>query len=389
MKPHKSTIAISHERRRFLRFAAGGALSMPVLLRETAARGQETSAPSQSPVPSMHDRLKADAAAAPLRMQFRGRTADDCRVWQHEFRVKLLELLKNPQPPSKWTVVREVEVRNEDHIREELLLQSDGMPTVPLHVLRPTGSPGPWPVVLCVHGHGPFGHDPVAGKDDDAAVAKAMAESNYDYARQLVREGFITAAPCLTPFGRRLGDRAAYGNQDPCAVTFIRMQLLGRVLMGENLRDLLWTLDYLQSRSDVKKDRVGCVGLSYGGRMTMLTAGADERVRVAVVSGALNVMQERIAGHYSCGAQVIPGLLQFGDIPEIGSLIAPRPCLWEVGSQDKLIDPSWAEAALERMRRAYQAFRAVPELRVDRFDGGHRWNGQEAIALLRAVLHRT
>ena len=164
------------------------------------------------------------------------------------------------------------------------------------------------------------------------------------------------------------------------------MQLLGRVLMGENLRDLLWTVNYLQTRPDAKKDQLGCVGLSYGGRMTMLLAAADERIRVAVVSGALNVMQERIAGHYSCGAQVIPGLLQFGDVPEIGSLIAPRPCIWEVGSQDKLIDAQWADVALERMRRAFKACGAEKNLRVDRFDGGHRWNGKEALPLLRGTL---
>ena len=53
---------------------------------------------------------------------------------------------------------------------------------------------------------------------------------------------------------------------------------------------------------------------------------------------------------YGCGAQVIPGLLRHGDVPEIASLIAPRPCLWEVGSRDDLIAPDWAEKALHRQR---------------------------------------
>jgi len=39
----------------------------------------------------------------------------------------------------------------------------------------------------------------------------------------------------------------------------------------------------------------------------------------------------------SAGAQVIPGLLNYGDVPEIASLIAPRPCLWEVGRNDNLM----------------------------------------------------
>jgi hypothetical protein len=107
---------------------------------------------------------------------------------------------------------------------------------------------------------------------------------------------------------------------------------------------------------------------------------------VAVISGALNMMQERIETHYSCGAQVIPGLLQSGDVPEIGSLIAPRYCLWEVGSRDRLISPMWAKTALERLTRAYRAAGVEDHLQVDRFEGGHEWSGRLAYPLLKKVL---
>ena len=135
----------------------------------------------------------------------------------------------------------------------------------------------------------------------------------------------------MTPFGRRLGNREAYGQQDPCAVTFVRLQVLGKVLIAENLRDCLWAVELLARHEQVNASRLGCVGLSYGGRMTMLASALEPRIQVAIVSGALNLLQERIGGRYSCGAQVIPGLLQHGDVPEIASLIAPRPCLWEAG----------------------------------------------------------
>ena len=96
-------------------------------------------------------------------------------------------------------------------------------------------------------------------------------------------------------------------------------------------------------------------------------------------------MPERIGGRSTCGAQAIPGLLQYGDVPEIGSLIAPRPCVWEVGASDKLISPRWADEALARMCRAYRALGAEDALRVDRFEGGHRWNGAVAYPLLEKV----
>jgi pimeloyl-ACP methyl ester carboxylesterase len=265
-----------------------------------------------------------------------------------------------------------------------LLLTADGHPPLPVYLLLPKGAKGKRPAILALHGHGAHGHHPVAGRDDLPGVADAIKNSNYDYGRQLVKEGYVVAVPCLTPFGDRLGKSA--GKTDACADTFIRMSLLGKTLMAENLRDCLWSIDLLAGRAEVDPDRIGCVGLSYGGRMTMLTAALEPRVKVCVISGALNMMQERISKPYSCGAQIIPGLLQYGDVPEIASLIAPRVCVWEVGSQDKLIDPIWADEILLRQRRAYKALDAFAKLSVDRFEGGHVWHGKGASIVLKRVL---
>jgi pimeloyl-ACP methyl ester carboxylesterase len=239
--------------------------------------------------------------------------------------------------------------------------------------------------VLALHGHGQFGHHPVAGRDDLPGVEKAIASANYDYGRQLALRGYLVACPCFTPFGDRLGSRQAFKQRDPCEDTFLRLLALGRVLMAENLRDALWALNHLLQHEQADAERIGCVGLSYGGRMTMLTAALEPRIRVAVISGALNVMQERLAQPYSCGAQIIPGLLQFGDVPEIGALIAPRHAVWEVGSRDGLIKPQWADEAITRMRHAYHALQADERLIVDRFEGGHQWHGVVACDVLAKV----
>jgi pimeloyl-ACP methyl ester carboxylesterase len=164
------------------------------------------------------------------------------------------------------------------------------------------------------------------------------------------------------------------------------MQLLGKLLIAENLRDCLWALEALARHPRVDARRLGCVGLSYGGRMAMLTAALEPRVRAAVISGALNVMQERVGHRYSCGAQVIPGLLEHGDVPEIGALIAPRLAVWEAGTRDTLIDPKWAEEALGRMRPAYAALGARDRLVVDRFEGSHVWSGRLAYPQLEKAL---
>jgi dienelactone hydrolase len=362
-------------RREFLALAAGGLLG-----------ARSAAAEPETPLP-VDDAIRGLAEAAPLRLQFRGHTADECRRWQAEFADKLRELLGPFQPPKTWKVVEERTVVLADHRRRELVLHAEGHPPLPVYLLLPDGKADrPRPGVLALHGHGPLGADAVVGRELTPGIDAAVRGSNYDYGRQLVRRGYVVAAPCLTPFGRRLGDAEAYGKQDACAVTFVRLQLLGKLLIAENLRDALWALELLAGHEAVDARRLGCVGLSYGGRMTTLTAALEPRVRVAVISGALNCLQERIAGRWACGAQVIPGLLRYGDVPEIGSLIAPRPCLWEVGSRDTLHPAAWVERALERLGRAYTALGARDRLQVDRFDGGHRWHGELAYRLLDQVL---
>ena len=338
-------------------------------------------------LPTVDEEIRRALDAAPLKMIFRGRTPDELTSWQHDFSAELRKRIGPHTPPAKWTVKTLSTRELADHTREELLLESDGVPSLPLYVLWPKGAQGRLPIVLCLHGHGPFGHDAVAGVDDTPELQRAIKGSNYDYARQLVREGYITVAPCLTPFGRRLDAKHHNERFDACATEFIRLAMLGRTLVGENLRDAMWALDYASARPDARADRIGCVGLSYGGRMTMVVTALDPRVRVAVISGALNVFQERVQGAgYSCGAQTIPGLLEIGDTPEIGSLIAPRPAIWEAGSKDALMVPGWLEKASARMLLAYEAAGKPKNFQVHRPDGGHAWNGETAIPLLAEVL---
>ncbi|MBT4867406.1 MAG: hypothetical protein HON53_20065, partial [Planctomycetaceae bacterium] len=236
-----------------------------------------------------------------------------------------------------------------------------------------------------VHGHGAHGNHPIVGRTDLEGVADSIKTAHYDYGLQFVRRGYAVAAPCMTPFGRRLA-KSRSGGTDPCAVAFVRMQALGQLPMAANLRDLSWSIDLLQSRPEVASGRIGCAGLSYGGRMTMLATAMDRRIKVACVSGALNLLQERIMGRYSCGSQIIPGLLKYGDYSEIGSLIAPRPAVWEVGAKDGLITQSWADLFKERLRSAYAAFGKPKNLQFDHYDGGHRWNGELAYPLFDEVL---
>lgn len=331
--------------------------------------------------------LAAAMPQAKLSMLFKGKSAAEFNAWEKAFRAKLNSLLGDSAPPSKWETGVEDKTELDDHTRHALLLKADGVPSLPVYLLVPKGlsNSAQAPGVLCVHGHGDHGNDAIVGRRDIKGIEDSIAKANHDYGLQFVRRGYVVAAPCMIPFGRRV-NRKAYGGNDPCAVTFVRMQALGKLPITENLRDLRWSLSLLQAQTNVAPDRLGCAGLSYGGRMTMMAAAVDHRIKVASVSGALNLLQERMTLRHSCGSQMIPGLLNFGDYSEIGSIIAPRPCVWETGSTDSLIVPEWDEIFRDRLRRAYAAAGAEENLHFDRFEGGHQWSGRVAFPLFDKIL---
>lgn len=339
------------------------------------------------PASLVNDDIARAMAEVKLSMLFDGLSAEACREWQAAFRQQLDELLGDSSPPMEWNAHEEARAEFDDHTRLSLLLQADGVPSVPVYLLLPRGlkEDERAPAVLCVHGHGPTGNDAIVGRRDLERVTESIEKHNYDYGLQFVRRGYVVAAPCLIPFGRRV-DRQSYGGNDPCAVTFVRMQALGQLPVTANIRDLRWSIDLLQSRPEVDADRIGCAGLSYGGRMTMMVSALDERIRVAAVSGALNLLQERMTQRHSCGSQMIPRLLKYGDYSEIGSLIAPRPCVWETGSDDPLIVSPWDNLFRDRLRRAYRSLGAADQLHFDRFEGWHVWNGKVAFPLFDDVL---
>lgn len=346
------------------------------------------SAASAASAQTVHDEIREMAAGSPLAMRFQGKTAAEARGWQSAFRARLDALLGSYAPPQRFQTEQVREVDCGGYRRHELLLRARGHRDLPVHLLVPKGASRGQPGILALHGHGGFAHDSVAGIGETPEREAEIADARYDYGRQLALRGYVVAAPCFTPFGPRLGRRQEYRGEDPCAVTFVRMQLFGRILLSENLRDALWALELLSSHELVDAERLGCVGFSLGGRMTMMAASVSPRIKAAVISGALNVLQERVMGRYSCGAQIIPGLLLYGDVPEIAALIAPRPCLWEVGRKDPLMVKDWIDPALERMRPVWKALGAPANLAIDSFDGAHRWNGDLAYPLLEQALRR-
>lgn len=316
----------------------------------------------------------------PRSHSFNASTLEEVEAWKHDFSSRLRECL-GPFPEPCELDPETIEVVDEgSYWREKVIFNSELDMAVVAYVLVPKDvrDGERRPAILACHGHG-NGKDDVCGIDHgERGRVEGITNLNYDYARQLVMRGYVVVAPDWRGFGeRKLG--GSLPPRDSCNVLFIKGMLLGANLLTLNVWDAMQSVTYLQSRLDVDPDRIGCVGLSYGGTMTLFASALDERIRCAVVSCYLNTFESYALGLANfCGAQTPAGLLQYGEMSDVASLIAPRPLLAESGIRDGGFPIDDSRKAATAVRHSYAVAGVPKRFDVDEFDAGHRWSGRKA-----------
>lgn len=195
-----------------------------------------------------------------------GTTAEEYAAWKALALPRLLALLGDFPAPVEPRAEVECAVEEDGLIRERVVFDSEEGMSVPCVLLRPrnTAEDRGGAAILCCHGHGAFGKDPVAGVRATPAHEADIARHRYDYAARLAREGFVTLAPDLRGFGERKDGLDPFPGRDRCNVNFIKGALLGLYLLTLNIWDMKCCVDYLQSRPEVDPGRIGMMGLSLG-----------------------------------------------------------------------------------------------------------------------------
>lgn len=313
---------------------------------------------------------------------------DAFHSWRERAHARLLEMLGPPPEP----VPLELEtLESEDagtYRRDRIVFDVEATMSVPAYLLVPHARTAPGPAILAAHGHGAGKSDACDIDDGDPARRAVIDEQRADYAHQLAARGYVVLAPDLRCFG----DRADWQPEDHyhCDVNLVHAVMAGRNPLAQNLWDLGRALDVLGEHPLVDQNRLGMVGLSYGGTVTLFLAALDPRIVAAVVSGYFSSWKASHRMPWNmCGSQVLPGILGALEHVDLGAMIAPRPLLIESGSDDDLFPVAIATQELSTLACVYEALGAADRLEHDAFQGGHRWNGTRAYPFLdRHLGHR-
>jgi dienelactone hydrolase len=161
------------------------------------------------------------------------------------------------------------------------------------------------------------------------------------------------------------------------------LNMLGHTLIGLRYWDLLRALDLLQSLPAVSRGRIGVMGLSLGGEMTMFVSALQTRVRAAVVCGYLTSHRSTFLDRPHCTCGHLRDLAKHFEHADIAALIAPRPLFLDAGRKDGSFPYQDAQAIVRQLRPVYRLFgRPRSHLGIEVHDGGHEIAGKESIPWL-------
>jgi pimeloyl-ACP methyl ester carboxylesterase len=216
---------------------------------------------------------------------------------------------------------------------------------------------GPFPGVLCVHGHWQ------GARRDPVVQSRCIG---------LAKLGFF--ALTLDAWGA--GERGTRPGQNEYHGGLLGASLwpAGTPLHGLQLWDNVRALDYLQSRPEVLPDRLGCTGASGGGNQTTYLSAFDERVKCAVPVCSVGTFRSYM-DVACCVDEVLLGALTFAEEGDLLGCVAPRALMVISASRDSFhFGPQAAAEALERARPVFELHGAGERLRHTVFDSGHDYS---------------
>jgi dienelactone hydrolase len=268
-------------------------------------------------------------------------------------------------------------------IAEEISFAAEAGQRVPTLLIKRSES-SRQPVVIVLHGTG-------GSKEGMAARL-----------RDLAAKGFVAVAIDGRYHGERAGPSS--GGMSPYLAAILRTYRTGREhpFLYDTVWDVMRLIDYLETRPDVDRSRIGLTGISKGGMETYLAAAVDPRIAVAVPmigvqsfrwaldhgawdSRAWTLREAVDAAAKDAGTgvgapfmrrfydKVAPGVYGEFDGPSMLPLSAPRPLLVINGDSDPRTPIGGVRACMAAAEQAYKAQGASDRLVLHlQPDAGHQ-----------------
>jgi len=213
------------------------------------------------------------------------------------------------------------------------------------------------PAILQVHGHWK------GAKQDPVVQSRCIGAAKL---------GFVVL--CVDAFGageRGVGTALGEYHGDMTAATLLP---LGLPLSGLQVYENMRAVDYLETRPEVDKEKIGITGASGGGNQTMYAGAWDKRFRCVVPVCSVGTYQSYL-GQACCMCEVVPGALKFIEEWGVLALTAPRPLMVVNATKDAIqFSVGEAKKSLALTAPVYKLLGKPDNLHHAVFEGPHDYS---------------
>jgi dienelactone hydrolase len=303
---------------------------------------------------------------------------EDVKTWQRRLRRKLRQLV-GPFPQQK-TDLNVRHLWKQEHkfgTIEKVVFTSEPFADVPAYVCLPHGASGKSPFMICLQGHTTGMHNSIAVEQKNEKQPLKVP-GDRDFAIGCLKRG--VGALCLEQrsFGERCERHQQVISPHGCHDAAMRSFHLGSTLIGERVYDVDRAIDYLYTRDDVDTKRIGVMGNSGGGTISIYAAALLRRVCLAVPSCSFCTFAASILSIYHCADNYVPGLYRYADMADVMGLFAPKPVIVVAGLKDGIFPINGVRKAFTHLKRIYKAAGYADRCHLVIGKSGHRFYAKES-----------
>ena len=283
--------------------------------------------------------------------------------WQRAARAKLKQLIGIDRIAAQVSGHRpavhlEQESRVDGHLRQLGRIETEPGIHLPFWILRPIGSENKkLPVVICAHGHDEDGWNTYAGVFKDKQHQTTTENKQGNPGVQAVRRGYIAIVPATRGLAKSnsISDLNGRHGKRACRAQLMHCLLAGRTAIGERVWDTTCLLDWIASDlAGADATRIGMLGNSGGGVLTVYVAALDERIAVAHPSCSLTSYTDQSGYIFHCDCCMIPRIqADLADMPDVAALTIPRTLVVVHGAKDGLHSQKVVNQAMQRLADIY------------------------------------
>ncbi|MCS1410140.1 MAG: hypothetical protein M2R45_03329 [Verrucomicrobia subdivision 3 bacterium] len=407
------TDPLARPRRDFLKMLLAGtgasAMASETLLAQGA--GAPFVVPSTAPLPKLETGsdvgtlwpfIEKLAARSYFPLAFTQPQFRTLKHWKQVARMKVLDLLQ--YTPPKWSTQGQTIKTTDrgDYVLEKVQFNTSPYFRVPAYVLVPKDAARrQTPAVIALHDHSGFylwGKEKLVEDEDESPVLREFKQRYYagrSLATGLVRQGYLVIVIDLMYWGERrmvLDDDPDDWRTRPANIEVDRVSafnvrssqyepLVSRTLMAAGVTwpglifwDDIRTVDYLLTRSEVDRNRIGAIGFSLGGIRACYLGALDQRVKAAVVAGWMSSIPYQLRSDikFSIGySMLVPGLHRYLDYPDVAAMNAPNPLLIMMGKQDGIFNAEGVFEGYQKLKKSYEKANHSDRLILREFEAGH------------------